>query len=44
MDRCLSGKRANKARKLVRELIEESGDHDDKNNSSDADTKQQTKD
>ena len=40
----LQGKRANKARKLVRELIEESDDNDDKNNSSDADTKQQTKD
>ena len=28
------GKRANKARKLVKELIEEGGEDDDKNNSS----------
>ena len=30
----LQGKRANKARKLVRELIEESGEENDKNNPS----------
>ena len=30
----LQGKRANKARKLVRELIEESGEENDKNNQS----------
>ena len=30
----LQGKRANKARKLVRELIEEGGEDDDKNNKS----------
>ena len=30
----LQGKRANKARKLVKELIEEGGEDDDKNNSS----------
>ena len=32
----LQGKRANKARKLVKELIEERGEDNDKNNSSDA--------
>ena len=31
----LQGKRANKARKLVRELIEEGGEDSDKNHSSD---------
>lgn len=31
----LQGKRANKARKLVNELIEEGGEESDKNNSSD---------
>ncbi len=35
----LQGKRANKARKLVRELIEEGGGNDDKNNKSNAITK-----
>ena len=30
----LQGKRANKARKLVKELIEEGGEDNDKNNSS----------
>lgn len=37
----LQGKRANKARKLVKELIEE-GENDDKNNSSNVTSKQQT--
>ena len=32
-------KRANKARKLVKELIEDGGEKDDKNNSSNADSK-----
>jgi hypothetical protein len=31
----LQGKRANKARKLVKELIDEGGEDNDKNNSSD---------
>ena len=35
----LQGKRANKARKLVKELIEEGGEDNDKNNSSDVSTK-----
>ncbi len=35
----LQGKRANKARKLVKELIEDGGEKDDKNNSSNADSK-----
>lgn len=35
----LQGKRANKARKLVRELIEECDGNDDKNNKSNAITK-----
>lgn len=35
----LQGKRANKARKLVRELIEESGENDDKNNQGDVTSK-----
>ncbi len=30
----LQGKRANKARKLVKELIDDGGEEDDKNNSS----------
>ena len=33
----LQGKRANKARKLVKELIDDGGEEDDKNNSSHAD-------
>ena len=33
------GKRANKARKLVKELIDDGGEEDDKNNSSHADPK-----
>ena len=33
------GKRANKARKLVKELIDDGGEEDDKNNSSHADSK-----
>ena len=40
----LQGKRANKARKLVEELIEEGGEDNDKNNSSNVNPKQQTKD
>ena len=32
----LQGKRANKARKLVKELIDDGGEEDDKNNSSHA--------
>ena len=39
----LQGKRANKARKLVKELIEEGGEDDDKNNQSNVTPKQQTK-
>lgn len=39
----LQGKRANKARKLVKELIE-GGDEDDKNHKSNVSPKQQTKD
>ena len=35
----LQGKRANKARKLVKELIEEGGEDDDKNNSSNVNPK-----
>ena len=35
----LQGKRANKARKLVKELIDDGGKEDDKNNSSHADPK-----
>jgi len=35
----LQGKRANKARKLVKKLIEDGGEKDDKNNSSNADSK-----
>ena len=35
----LQGKRANKARKLVKELIDDGGEEDDKNNSSHADPK-----
>ena len=35
----LQGKRANKARKLVKELIDDGGEKDDKNNSSNADSK-----
>lgn len=35
----LQGKRANKARKLVKELIGDRGDKDDKNNSSNVDSK-----
>ena len=35
----LQGKRANKARKLVKELIDDGGEEDDKNNSSHADHK-----
>ena len=34
----LQGKRANKARKLVKELIDNGGEKDDKNNSSHADS------
>lgn len=40
----LQGKRANKARKLVKELIEGSGEDNDQNNSSNVNAKQQTKD
>ncbi len=40
----LQGKRANKARKLVNELIEEGGEDNDKDNSSNVTAKQQTKD
>ncbi len=40
----LQGKRANKARKLVNELIEEGGEDNDKGNSSTVTAKQQTKD
>lgn len=41
--RCkLQGKRANKARKPVRELIEEGGEENNKNNSSNVVSKQQT--
>ncbi len=40
----LQGKRANKARKLVNELIEEGGEDNDKDNSSTVTAKQQTKD
>lgn len=36
----LQGKRTNKARKLVKELIEEGGEDDDKNNSSNVTPKQ----
>lgn len=39
----LQGKRTNKVRKLVKELIKEEGGNNDKNNSSDVTTKQQTK-
>lgn len=35
----LQGKRANKARKLVKELIEEGGEDNDKNNSSNVNPK-----
>ena len=35
----LQGKRANKARKLAKELIDDGGEEDDKNNSSHADPK-----
>ena len=35
----LQGKRANKARKLVKELIDDGGAEDDQNNSSHADSK-----
>ena len=35
----LQGKSANKARKLVKELIDDRGEKDDKNNSSNADSK-----
>ena len=35
----LNSKRANKARKLVKELIDDGGEEDDKNNSSHADPK-----
>ena len=35
----LQGKRANKARKLVKELIDDGGEEDDKNNPSHADSK-----
>ena len=35
----LQGKRASKARKLVKELIDDGGEEDDKNNSSHADPK-----
>ena len=35
----LQDKRANKARKLVKELIDDGGEEDDKNNSSHADSK-----
>ena len=35
----LQGKRANKARKLVKELIEEGGEDNDKNNPSNATSK-----
>lgn len=35
----LQGKRANKARKLVKELIDDGDEEDDKNNSSHADPK-----
>ena len=35
----LQGKRANKARKLVKELIDDGGEEDDKNNSSHANPK-----
>ena len=35
----LQGKRVNKARKLVKELIDDGGEEDDKNNSSHADPK-----
>ena len=35
----LQGKSANKARKLVKELIDDGGEEDDKNNSSHADPK-----
>ena len=35
----LQGKRANKVRKLVKELIDDGGEEDDKNNSSHADPK-----
>ena len=35
----LQGKRANKARKLVKKLIDDGGEEDDKNNSSHADPK-----
>ncbi len=40
----LQGKRANKARKFVNELIEEGGEDNDKDNSSTVTAKQQTKD
>ena len=39
----LQGKRANKARKLVKELIENDEEYDGKNNSSNVITEQQTK-
>ena len=39
----LQGKRADKARKLVKRLINENGENNDKNNSSDVTSKQQTK-
>lgn len=38
----LQGKRTNKARKLVKELIEDGGENDDKNNSCNVSAKQQT--
>ena len=40
----LQGKRANKARKLVNELIEDEEENIDKNNSSNVTAKQQTED
>ena len=40
----LQGKRANRARKLVKELIEDRGEKDDKSNSINVSSKQQTKD
>lgn len=39
----LQGKRVNKAKKLVKELIEEGGEDNDKNNQSNVTPKQQTK-
>lgn len=38
----LQGKRTNKARKVVKELIEDGGENDDKNNSCNVSAKQQT--